>query len=290
RYGFQGQEKDDELKGEGNSLNYTFRMHDSRVGRFFTIDPLTKKYPMLSPYHFGGNNPISLIELEGLEGVSVVNHKTKTVTVLLNIYYAPGTNTDQSGFTKNEVETIQADLTCEVTKQSYTYDVSGTDYSVNFKFNFIETETLTKARELRDANPSESAVLSKSELVSQIKTDKFGLQYTSVTVGSTNRGETRLTTSNNSHTTTHEIFHLLVHNGDKIPLDTYECFDRNNQTDWHDNGKYGDGIFRYTNPTNLSSQNVQQAIEHTKRVEIPADKPLTEEQQNYLNQTKPNEN
>ncbi|MBN9285320.1 hypothetical protein [Flavobacterium sp.] len=29
RYGFQGQEKDDELKGgEGNSLNYTFRMHD----------------------------------------------------------------------------------------------------------------------------------------------------------------------------------------------------------------------------------------------------------------------
>jgi CHASE3 domain sensor protein len=28
RYGFQGQEKDDEIKGEGNSLNYTFRMYD----------------------------------------------------------------------------------------------------------------------------------------------------------------------------------------------------------------------------------------------------------------------
>lgn len=40
RYGFQGQEKDDELKGEGNSLNYTFRMHDPRVGRFFAVDPL----------------------------------------------------------------------------------------------------------------------------------------------------------------------------------------------------------------------------------------------------------
>jgi hypothetical protein len=36
RYGFQGQEKDDEIKGgKGNSLNYTFRMHDPRVGRFF---------------------------------------------------------------------------------------------------------------------------------------------------------------------------------------------------------------------------------------------------------------
>ena len=45
RYGFQGQEKDDELKGEGNSINYKFRMHDPRVGRFFAVDPLTAKYP-----------------------------------------------------------------------------------------------------------------------------------------------------------------------------------------------------------------------------------------------------
>ncbi len=44
RYGFQGQEKDDEIKGEGNSLNYKFRMHDPRVGRFFTEDPTRKHY------------------------------------------------------------------------------------------------------------------------------------------------------------------------------------------------------------------------------------------------------
>jgi RHS repeat-associated protein len=44
-YGFQGQEKDDELKGEGNSLNYTFRMHDPRVGRFLSLDSLFKEYP-----------------------------------------------------------------------------------------------------------------------------------------------------------------------------------------------------------------------------------------------------
>lgn len=44
RYGFQGQERDDELKGDGNSLNYTVRMHDPRVGRFFARDPLSTKY------------------------------------------------------------------------------------------------------------------------------------------------------------------------------------------------------------------------------------------------------
>jgi hypothetical protein len=30
RYGFNGQEKDDEVKGSGNSYNYTYRMHDPR--------------------------------------------------------------------------------------------------------------------------------------------------------------------------------------------------------------------------------------------------------------------
>jgi len=67
RYGFQGEEKDDELKGEGNSINYKYRMHDPRVGRFFAVDPLTKKYPHYSPYSFSGNKVIHRVELEGLE-------------------------------------------------------------------------------------------------------------------------------------------------------------------------------------------------------------------------------
>lgn len=67
RYGFQGQEMDNEIKGEGNSLNYTFRMHDPRVGRFFAVDPLFKEYPWNSPYAFSENRVIDGIELEGLE-------------------------------------------------------------------------------------------------------------------------------------------------------------------------------------------------------------------------------
>uniref|UniRef100_UPI002ED6BA28 RHS repeat domain-containing protein n=1 Tax=Flavobacterium sp. C4GT6 TaxID=3103818 RepID=UPI002ED6BA28 len=67
RYGFQGQEKDNEIKGEGNSYNYKYRMHDPRIGRFFAIDPLTYKYPFYSPYAFSGNRVIDAVELEGLE-------------------------------------------------------------------------------------------------------------------------------------------------------------------------------------------------------------------------------
>ncbi|WP_143032150.1 hypothetical protein [Tenacibaculum sp. MAR_2009_124] len=67
RYGFQGQEKDDEIKGEGNSINYKFRMHDPRVGRFFAVDPLFKDYAYNSPYSFSENRVIDATELEGLE-------------------------------------------------------------------------------------------------------------------------------------------------------------------------------------------------------------------------------
>jgi len=66
-FGFQGQEEDDEIKGEGNSVNYTFRMHDPRIGRFFAIDPLAPYYPWNSPYAFSENRVIEGMELEGLE-------------------------------------------------------------------------------------------------------------------------------------------------------------------------------------------------------------------------------
>lgn len=70
RYGFQSQECDSEIKGEGNSLNYTFRMYDPRVGRFFAIDPLTADFAYNSPYAFSENRLIDCIEFEGLETVT----------------------------------------------------------------------------------------------------------------------------------------------------------------------------------------------------------------------------
>ncbi len=73
RYGFQGQEKDDEIKGEGNSVNYKYRIHDPRLGRFFTMDPLTTEYPWNSTYAFSENRVIDGIELEGLEFLDVNN-------------------------------------------------------------------------------------------------------------------------------------------------------------------------------------------------------------------------
>jgi RHS repeat-associated protein len=67
RYGFNGQQKDEEIKGQGNSLNFGARMHDSRLGRWLSLDPMKAKFPSQSTYDFAINNPILLIDKEGKE-------------------------------------------------------------------------------------------------------------------------------------------------------------------------------------------------------------------------------
>jgi len=60
-------ELDDEVKGPGNSYDFGARIFDPGVGRWLSIDPLAKMYPGLSPYNFGGNNPIFYIDPDGRE-------------------------------------------------------------------------------------------------------------------------------------------------------------------------------------------------------------------------------
>jgi RHS repeat-associated protein len=72
RYGFNGQEKDNEVKGVGNSINYKARIYDDRLGKFLSVDPLTQHYPWYTPYQFAGNTPIQAIDMDGLEEYIVV--------------------------------------------------------------------------------------------------------------------------------------------------------------------------------------------------------------------------
>ncbi len=85
RYGFNGKENDNEVKGEGNSLDFGYRIYDPRIGRWLSIDPLQGKYPFASPFNFVLNNPISFIDPDGMDiiiGESYAN--TKFWTTFLN--------------------------------------------------------------------------------------------------------------------------------------------------------------------------------------------------------------
>ncbi len=62
-FGFNGKENDDETQTQ----DYGMRIYNGRLGKFLSVDPLTKSYPMLTPYQFAGNTPIWAIDIDGLE-------------------------------------------------------------------------------------------------------------------------------------------------------------------------------------------------------------------------------
>jgi len=69
RYGFNGKENDNEVKGEGNSLDFGDRsIYDPRIGRFISVDPNYRSLPDFSPYQYARNSPIMLME-NGQDGI-----------------------------------------------------------------------------------------------------------------------------------------------------------------------------------------------------------------------------
>jgi RHS repeat-associated protein len=80
RYGFNGKENDDEVKGgQGNSQDYGMRMYDSRIGRWLSLDPLQRKYPDKSAYSSTSNNPVNRIDVDGNDDFHFYTYTCNTV-------------------------------------------------------------------------------------------------------------------------------------------------------------------------------------------------------------------
>jgi RHS repeat-associated protein len=64
RFGFNNQEQEIEL---GEYYSFEYRVHDARLGRFLSVDPLSDEYPWNSVYAFAENRVIDGRDLEGSE-------------------------------------------------------------------------------------------------------------------------------------------------------------------------------------------------------------------------------
>jgi len=60
------------------------RVYDPRLGKFLSVDPLTKDFPWYTPYQFAGNKPIWAIDLDGAEEVT-----TTPEVEVGNVYVRP---------------------------------------------------------------------------------------------------------------------------------------------------------------------------------------------------------
>jgi RHS repeat-associated protein len=81
RYFFNGQEADNEVFGEIALHAFEFRMHDARIGRFWSVDPLAAKYPWNSTYAFAENRVIEGKELEGKEVLLVGKQEDASIVL-----------------------------------------------------------------------------------------------------------------------------------------------------------------------------------------------------------------
>jgi RHS repeat-associated protein len=81
RYGFNGKEDDVETGWQ----DYGMRIYNPQLSRFFSVDPITKQYPELTPYQFASNRPIDGIDLDGLEWSKSTKGSIVTFTVKLRV-------------------------------------------------------------------------------------------------------------------------------------------------------------------------------------------------------------
>jgi len=84
RYGFGGQEKDNEIYGDGASYTAEFWQYDARLGRRWNVEPLASEFPWVSTYATFNNNPINFIDPDGREPIRPHVGTSETFRTLLN--------------------------------------------------------------------------------------------------------------------------------------------------------------------------------------------------------------
>ncbi|MBS1636820.1 MAG: hypothetical protein JST26_12965 [Bacteroidetes bacterium] len=87
-YGFNGKENDGNIASTGEGAqDYGMRIYNPALGKFLSVDPLSPKYPYLTPYQFAGNRPIVAIDVDGLEDqwVQIQREADGTEWVISNI-------------------------------------------------------------------------------------------------------------------------------------------------------------------------------------------------------------
>jgi len=66
------------LLDEKESIIETISVENDKLLRFISVDPITRKYPELTPYQFASNSPISGIDRDGLEYFYYSDGKTSS--------------------------------------------------------------------------------------------------------------------------------------------------------------------------------------------------------------------
>lgn len=132
---FTGKEKDSET----GYYYFGARYYDSDLSSLFlSADPMSDKYPNISPYAYCAWNPVKLVDPDGRDVEIVKNDENKTVTIRANFYYnKEEIGTDADVFIKGLKAALgswQKDIEEALSDGS----LGAEGYEVNFEFGFTE--------------------------------------------------------------------------------------------------------------------------------------------------------
>lgn len=134
RYGFNGKEKDDEIKGNGNSYDFGARIYDSRLGRWLSIDPNWSKYPNQSTYNYAYNSPIYVMDADGRDGIATIEGNEIVVRSTIYFYNAKD---DGPAIKKERADKIGKGIQDSWNNANGKVTISGKEYSVRFEITSV---------------------------------------------------------------------------------------------------------------------------------------------------------
>ena len=79
--------KYDDVTESPVQYDYGFRIYDSCIAKFLSVDPLTKSYSILTPYQFASNRPIDGIDVDGLEAYAVYYYHENNGSVKMELVF-----------------------------------------------------------------------------------------------------------------------------------------------------------------------------------------------------------
>jgi RHS repeat-associated protein len=118
-YTFSGKEKDAET-GYGY---FGARYYDSGLSVWLSVDPLSDKYPTLSPYTYCANNPIMMVDPDGRK-ISIFGKLAQAVVDQLNNYTKMGLKLDGNQLKYETKGTTQFDLMLMEAIDNDLYDIT----------------------------------------------------------------------------------------------------------------------------------------------------------------------
>ena len=266
-YKYNGKELD--LMHGLNTYDYGARQYDPILARWDRMDPLCEKYYNDSPYVYCMNNPINMIDPNGMDGTAIVDYENKTISISQIFYY----NKNSEDLTKKAIVTsreindtryghiiIPAEIDA-VNKNGFSSQIwNVNDWSVSFKCEFIGLDSDEAVINALNSNPEANALCYDEE---QEANGTWNSNTRTLTLGP-NRGGLGL---ERGSTLNHEIGHSwgLPHENEMLKSTIFG--DSTNGS-----GQNGTGIMSYGNYRIVKQYEVEYGVEKILR-NIPENHP-----------------